>query len=535
MRHAGGVGTSSVTGQPQRPSWRRWATCHWPSSWQLHVPDELHGRDVLPRLADPLDPSASVRYSLGKTLRALSPAQRARFAALGLPEGPDWALPIVERMFEGVVEHMATTPDAGAPSGQADLEALVAYSLVSFVADEAAQKMRVRLHPLVRQLAREEIAREAEPIRRAALAGLLAGVDAWLSRWVPRQSIVADPHAVAALRADEDLIVDVLRQAYTQQVDVPLLVRTTEAFLKYLGTQMHLLRVEQELATLQLQAARLLEDHSGELAALRALAFVAEYTGRGEDAAHYRQAALPLAHEMGDRATVVEFAAAVGATAAGNGVREEAQRRYDEALAVMHEMGDLRNQPMGGRMLNILGILAAKLDYLDDAAHFLDQASICAHETGDWFMENQSLYNLADIYEIRGEYEAARSLFEQVFARERMWKQAPDDMADPFFGFSYDKLGEIALKTGNLDTAAAHFAKALHLFEASDLDPAMIPHVRGHLAAVQAEAARRRGDIEEARRRYQDALAQYAREGRPPYDHMVRNYLTFVEERLSSL
>src|SRR5262249_20117285 len=49
--------------------------------------DELRAPDALARLSDPVDPSAGVRYSLGKTLLALSPTERACFVALGLPEG----------------------------------------------------------------------------------------------------------------------------------------------------------------------------------------------------------------------------------------------------------------------------------------------------------------------------------------------------------------------------------------------------------------------------------------------------------------
>ncbi len=128
---------------------------------RTHLPlstlaEELRAPDALAHLSDPVDPSAGVRYSLRKTLLALTPTQRARFVALGLPEGPEWPLPVIERMLAGA-------PPVAA-SAQADLEAMVAYSLVSRVVPQGTQGTqrvqetqgedtpRVRLHPLVRDL-----------------------------------------------------------------------------------------------------------------------------------------------------------------------------------------------------------------------------------------------------------------------------------------------------------------------------------------------------------------------------------------------
>jgi predicted ATPase len=41
-------------------------------------------------LGDPLDATRNLRYSFDQSLRTLTPLQRTRFAALGLPAGPDW-------------------------------------------------------------------------------------------------------------------------------------------------------------------------------------------------------------------------------------------------------------------------------------------------------------------------------------------------------------------------------------------------------------------------------------------------------------
>jgi hypothetical protein len=101
--------------------------------------EELQAPDVLARLSDPLDPSASVRYALGKTLTVLSSSQRVRFGVLGLPEGSDWPLPVIERMADEVPLN-AVTPEGMLPrlATSADLEALVAFSLVRLVPPEEA-------------------------------------------------------------------------------------------------------------------------------------------------------------------------------------------------------------------------------------------------------------------------------------------------------------------------------------------------------------------------------------------------------------
>jgi transcriptional regulator with XRE-family HTH domain len=149
--------------------------------------EELHGPELLTRLSDPFDPTASVRYSLDKTLNALTSSQRACFAALGLPEGADWAWPLIKRLVGGV---SAASPEisesyqAGrSPSAQAhaDLQALIAYSLVGLVAGEGSSVPRVRPHPVVRELAREEWARLPAAEQKAALQALLAGVRDWLA------------------------------------------------------------------------------------------------------------------------------------------------------------------------------------------------------------------------------------------------------------------------------------------------------------------------------------------------------------------
>src|SRR5262245_56222289 len=116
---------------------------------------------------------ARVRYALDKTLAALAEEQRLRFATLGLPDGPAWPLAVIERMLD------ALPPDAS-NTAMSDLEVLSACSLVSFeTGDDGTQ--RIRMHRLVRELAREEWGRLSIERQHLALTGLLAGIAGYIS------------------------------------------------------------------------------------------------------------------------------------------------------------------------------------------------------------------------------------------------------------------------------------------------------------------------------------------------------------------
>ncbi len=55
-------------------------------------------------LGDPTDATRNMRYSFAQSLRTLSPLQRTRFAALGLPGGPDWPRSVIVRLLAGIRE-----------------------------------------------------------------------------------------------------------------------------------------------------------------------------------------------------------------------------------------------------------------------------------------------------------------------------------------------------------------------------------------------------------------------------------------------
>lgn len=179
--------------------------------------DELAVASRQHRLTGPLDTAPGVRYVLEQTLAGLSSTQRARFAALALPDGPDWPLPIVERLLTAI---SAGAPDTTA--ARADLETFASLSLITVSTSHAGHSSgtlaqpRVHLHPLLRDLALAEWERQPDEVRRAAAPALLAALDAYVAAYR------ADP---AALAREEELMRGALRAA-ARYVDADLLAAT---------------------------------------------------------------------------------------------------------------------------------------------------------------------------------------------------------------------------------------------------------------------------------------------------------------------
>jgi hypothetical protein len=169
--------------------------------------DELAAADRQGRLTGPSDAAPAVRYLLDQTLAALPGARRARFAALALPDGPDWPLPVVERFLAGIPLNAP-----GAASARTDLEALAALSLItistshSHVAHSsgAVALPRVYLHPLLRDRALAEWERQPDDIRHAAATALLDALDSF---------VVTHRTDPSTLAREEELMRGALRSA----------------------------------------------------------------------------------------------------------------------------------------------------------------------------------------------------------------------------------------------------------------------------------------------------------------------------------
>ena len=416
--------------------------------------EELHDADRLGKLRDPMDRTRSVRYAFRQSLDALTPVQRARFAALGLPDGPTWPWPAIEHLLAAV----PTGAASGTPADPAedDLDLLAALSLITLAADAAGQ--RVGLHPLLRELAREEWARQPDDTRGACLATLLESARD-LASHLSRD--------FRALAREEDLIAGAVRQAAQASLapgatsisttitthinaNVAATVAALEAYLDAGGRW----RLGLELSQAQLDACRALGDRMGEGRALNNQGYLALRLGRLADAAALYARALAIRRDSQDRPGEAETLNNLGGLAQAQGQRAEARDYFEQALAIRRELGD---QPGAATLLNNLGALANLEGRHEAAAEAFAQALAIRRELGDPAGEGLVLNNLGGLAQQQGQQQQAKDYYEQALTLLHDAGSQANEAA------ALNNLGTLAQAMGQLDDAERYFQQALDI------------------------------------------------------------------------
>jgi class 3 adenylate cyclase/tetratricopeptide (TPR) repeat protein len=472
---------------------------------------ELRSSEVLTQLHDPLDASVSVRYSLSKTLSALTQEQRTAFAVLGLPDGPDWPLPVIVRMVEAV-DRMSVLGTA-----RETVEELVSYSMVSLLADDRGQ--RVRLHPLVRELARQELAQCRPEVQQAALRGLLAGLQDWVG---------AHQHEYEVLALEVACIVGAFRAACKQRIDLAHAYKLLALIDDYLINRDIALR--QDLELLQLETAREQGDPAGEFAALRQLMSSANWLGHPEVIQDYVRQALALARVSQDTALQISLLTWNADDARHRGALDEGRRLFDEACALLatQELTDIVPSQRANLLIS-MGGLSAAFGLLSEGVAWCQQALDIARSSADAVAEGLALHNLGNISTLRGDYLEARHFHEE---EQAIWQGAGSALG---IGVTLDNLGEIAMRLGEFAIAADCFQQALEQFVSIN-QAQMQEHVLGNLAVLQGDIARTQGNRDEAGQHYQAALAIFAQDhGFEPANHITRDYAEYASSNLASL
>jgi tetratricopeptide (TPR) repeat protein len=446
-----------------------------------------------------------------------------RFAALGFPEGTEWPLPIIEHMLADVSASVLEPVQQGA-AVQADLEAFVAYSLVGLVpaGGDAGRGTapRVRLHPLVRELAREKWAQLPALEQEAVLHGLLAGAHAWLAQ---HQSLGLSPADIETLASDEQLIAGAVREAVVRHIDLPQVIAIAEAWGDYLYARN--LPLEREMAGLQLEAARRIGDRPAEVEALRKLARASDLAGQHDVATAYRQEALAIARGAGDQLAVLNLLCLLGETAAKRDVREEAEWRYEEASAIAREMGD---RVTDSRTLSNLGALAKAMGRFEEAERWYQHALESDRTAGNVLNEAITQTLLGFLYEQTGDIAAAQRVYEDLLPRGRAYGHRWG------IGMVLNALGQLALRTGDLETAERDLTEALPYMEQSGAT-ALGVQVRGNLTMLAGLQAQRRGDREAAMQGFAEALRLFDQNGPEQGGVVATDQRPFVRQLLAEL
>ncbi len=210
-------------------------------------------------LGDPLDATCTLRYSFDQSLRTLTPLQCTRFAALGLPGGPDWPRAVIVRLLAGILRQDASASADGTPDSddeptasemavaEADLDVFAALSLVT------PTEGRIRMHPLLREYARELWRQQPHEMQSAGLAALLAGIQALATDY---------EHDFAVLAREEELIVaalDLAHETWTASWRIREIIRTLGDYLEIGGHW----RLEMHLLPWVLEVCREMHDREG--------------------------------------------------------------------------------------------------------------------------------------------------------------------------------------------------------------------------------------------------------------------------------
>jgi tetratricopeptide (TPR) repeat protein len=400
-----------------------------------------------------------------------------------------------------------------------DLEVLSAFSLVSFdTADDGSQ--RIRVHRLVRELAREEWGRLSTERQHVALTGLLAGVEGYISS----QLTSSRAFFYSPLLYDEDLIVSALRAAFEQQSALPLAFQIMGYSHSWTLGFSHRAESEIALNQLRLQGARAAADQPEVLKALRALMGLNGVAGDLNAVDRYRSEAIQVARALDDRNALIRLLSSQANQCFEHGEREQAYALYAE---IREQLGVLNDAPSDAGVLASLGQLHMHLGHHDEAASLFQQVRAIEAEQGDRLSEALIVCNLGENEDARDQNALAHEYYEES---RRLIADIGSVFGDAVMTHC---LGELALKTGDIDGARSYLTRALHLFESIE-HSVMTVHVRGNLVALEGEVARLSGEGEEARRFYQEALDLLGQEGEPN-GCIKADRLAFVRARMALL
>lgn len=343
--------------------------------------EEMWRRDVLALLQDPLRDNASVRYSFMRSVALLTPPQRVRFAALGLPDGADWPRPVVEALLGAVPSEDEAVFDPAAT----DLERFAALSLLNLVRLEVPGRtkgeVRVRLHPLLRMLAVEEWIQQPASVKQAGLRGLATG----LQRWFNRDKLTAlDTHVAT-------------RAAVEWGMDGPLIAGTVQHVL----AERAILQAVQERGDpgLKISSVDFFDTLSWQLAAIDE---VRRYLV--EELAKAQWQDVPI-----EQRWVLIFS--LGFVAHTRGEFEQASDYYEQALTIARALGDHHGE---ANLLTDLGDVALGARNLKQARRYLDEAWEVAQKNRDHTWESLIHTDRADLARLGHQWQVARQCLQQA-------------------------------------------------------------------------------------------------------------------------
>lgn len=371
--------------------------------------DELHYGDQ------------SVRLSLAISYAALSPDRQQFFAALGAFGGEDFS-----------VEAVANVTRVPADEVEDRLRELHAMSLV-----QLGQAGRYRLHPLLRDYAREQI-KDGKTFERMAT---------YFVGYVEEH--YADDNA---LEMEISNIVGALETAFEKNLS-GLLARGVNRLYGFLAN-----RGLYELAELHLRrAAQVVEqlgDEESLMTVLLHLGYIEQYRGNYAQAEGYLRRSLSLAHALEQPERVSAALLALGMVILRRGAVGQAVAYYHEGLALARALGLPERT---SRLLNNLGIVAMRTGDPAQAEELFQESLALARQTDQYECVGSLLNNLGLLALTRGDLIRAETCFQECLVRARRIDH------HEHVCIALANLGDVETQRGTYTQAAKFYQESLNL------------------------------------------------------------------------
>jgi DNA-binding SARP family transcriptional activator/Tfp pilus assembly protein PilF len=267
-------------------------------------------------------------------------------------------------------------------------------------------------------------------------------------------------------------------------------IRLAATIFRYLNTGGYF----PQAFTIQNNARRAASDSgdlAGETASLINLGMLHQQQSRYQQASLHFQKALEMARQAGDRASEAQAVGSLGLIDEEQGRLREAARRYRAAAALHRELGDRIGE---ARNLANLGFIDEMQGRLQEATGHLEQALALYQGTGDPTTAS-TMIGLGEVELRQGHHEQAAALFTEALAQFRAGKHRTGE------AFALHGLGTVELRRGHYDQATANFRETLALArEFGD------PSLEAHALSGLGEAFLAIGCPEDARLQYAAAL-----------------------------
>jgi tetratricopeptide (TPR) repeat protein/transcriptional regulator with XRE-family HTH domain len=281
------------------------------------------------------------------------------------------------------------------------------------------------------------------------------------------------------------------------------------AALNNLGS-VHIRQGEYQQARVHLRRALAMSRHTGDgtgqARALHNLGNVEHRQGRYQRAAGLFSQAVNIYSEIGDRFGEAMALDNLGIVRHVQGRYQEAIDHHRRSLALARKLDDLNGQAWS---LDNLGTISVRQGRYQDAADSLRQALTLFRQAGNRIGEVDALANLGAVCLVQHHLPQAASHLQQALAQAR---ETGDRTAE---AEALNRLGEVLRAADQPGDARACHTAALELAgqTGDQYQQAQAHDGLGHACSAT-------GDLDEARRQWQEALACYAELGVPEADQV---------------